>query len=188
MCIPPSFIRQAAEYVTGRLTLCTVIGFPNGYSTTAVKAFETQDALEAGADEIDMVINLGWAREGRWDLVREEIRTLKKVCGSRVLKVIVETCLLTREEKIEACRAVSDAGADFIKTSTGFSSGGATREDVALLRANVAPGVRLKASGGIRTLEDARDFIALGADRLGASALVGLVRGLTPGEAGNGYG
>lgn len=188
VCIPPSFIRQAAEYVTGKLPLCTVIGFPNGYSTTAVKAFETRDALEAGADEIDMVINLGWAREGRWDLVREEIRALKEVCGSHILKVIVETCLLTRDEKLAACRAVSDAGADFIKTSTGFSSGGATREDVALLRANVAPGVRVKASGGIRTLEDAGELVALGADRLGASALVALVRGLTPGEAGNGYG
>ena len=174
VCIPPSFVERAADYVKGQLKVCTVIGFPNGYNTTAVKVFETEQAVREGADEIDMVINLGMVKVGDWDAVTEEIRAVKAACSGRLLKVIIEACQLTEEEKMAACRAVSEAGAEFIKTSTGFSTGGATREDVALMRANVAANVKVKAAGGIRSWEDARAFLDLGADRLGTSALVKL--------------
>lgn len=176
VCIPAGYVKQAADYLGGRLPVCTVIGFPNGYSTTAAKVFEAGDAIANGAAEIDMVVNLGWVKDRRWDAVLEEIRAVKEACGGRVLKVIVETCLLNREEKVKLCRIVSDSGADFIKTSTGFSSGGATREDVALFRANAAPHVKIKAAGGISTLQDAADFLTLGADRLGTSRIVRLVK------------
>lgn len=174
VCIPPSFVGRTANYVNGELKICTVIGFPNGYNTTAVKVFETEQAVREGADEIDMVINLGMVKEGDWAAVTEEIRAVKASCRGRVLKVIIEACQLTQEEKIAACHAVSEAGAEFIKTSTGFSTGGATREDVALMRANVAPNVKVKAAGGIRSWQDAQDFLDLGAHRLGTSALVKL--------------
>lgn len=179
VCIPAGYVKQAADYVGNELKICTVIGFPNGYSTTAVKVFETEDAIRNGADEIDMVINIGWVKDRRWDEVLEEIKAVKNSCQGRILKVIVETCLLTEEEKIKMCQLVTEAGADYIKTSTGFSTGGATREDVALFRAHVGPEVRIKAAGGIRTLQDAEDFINLGADRLGTSAIVKLVKGET---------
>ncbi|MBM6926591.1 deoxyribose-phosphate aldolase [Pseudoflavonifractor phocaeensis] len=178
VCIPPAYVKQAADYVGNDLKICTVIGFPNGYSTTEVKVFETEDAIRSGADEIDMVINIGWAKDGRWDELLEEIKSVKASCKGRILKVIVEACLLTQEEKVELCHIVTEAGADFIKTSTGFSTGGATREDVALFKSNVGPDVRVKAAGGIRTLQDAEDFIRLGADRLGTSAIVKLVKGM----------
>ena len=177
VCIPASYVRRAADYLGGKLPVCTVIGFPNGYSTTAVKVFEAQDAIANGAREIDMVINIGWAKDGRWDDLLAEIRAVKAACGERVLKVIVETCLLTDEEKVRLCRIVSDSGADYIKTSTGFSAAGATREDVALFKANVAPNVKVKAAGGISSLQDAADFLDLGADRLGTSRIVKLVKG-----------
>ena len=177
VCIPPRFVRKAAGYLGNREKICTVVGFPNGYATPEVKVFETEDAVRNGADEIDMVMNLGLAKAGDWEGVLQEIKGVKASCKGRILKVIVETCLLTREEKIAACRIVSMSGADYIKTSTGFSTGGATVEDVALLRANVSPDVRVKASGGIRTLEQARALLEAGADRLGASALVSLVAG-----------
>ena len=177
VCIPPRFVRKAAGYLGNREKICTVVGFPNGYATPEVKIFETEDAVRNGADEIDMVMNLGLAKAGDWEGVLQEIKGVKASCKGRILKVIVETCLLTREEKIAACRIVSMSGADYIKTSTGFSTGGATVEDVALLRANVSPDVRVKASGGIRTLEQARALLEAGADRLGASALVSLVAG-----------
>ncbi len=176
VCIPACYVKQAKDYVGDRLAICTVIGFPNGYSTTAAKCFETRDAVENGADEIDMVINVGWAKDGLFDDVRDEIAAVKAACGGKLLKVIIETCLLADEEKLALCRAVSEAGADYIKTSTGFSTGGATREDVALMRANVADHVRVKAAGGISTMQDAADFIALGADRLGTSRIVKLVK------------
>ena len=176
VCIPPCYVKRACDYVGDRLKVCTVIGFPNGYASTAAKVFETEDAIRAGAAEIDMVINLGMAKMGNWEGVTEEIRAVKASCKGRILKVIVEACQLTQEEKLEACRAVSVAGADFIKTSTGFSTGGATQLDVALFRANVAPDVRVKAAGGIRSWEDARAFLDLGADRLGTSALVALAK------------
>ncbi len=180
VCIPAAYVKQANDYVGSRLKICTVIGFPNGYSTTEVKVFETEDAIRNGADEIDMVINIGWAKDGRWDELLEEIKSIKTSCQGRILKVIVEACLLTREEKIKLCQIVTQAGADYIKTSTGFSTGGATREDVALFKANIGPDVKIKAAGGIRTLQDAEDFISLGADRLGTSAIVKLVKGQTP--------
>lgn len=174
VCIPPSFVARAADYVKDRLKICTVIGFPNGYNTTAVKVFETEQAIREGADEIDMVINLGWAKEGDWTAVTEEIRAVKASCRGHVLKVIIEACQLTQEEKVAACRAVSEAGADFIKTSTGFSTGGATQLDVALMCSTVEPNVQVKAAGGIRSWEDAQAFLELGASRLGTSALVKL--------------
>lgn len=174
ICIPASHVKRAADYVDGRVKVCTVIGFPNGYSTTAVKVFEAEDAIRNGADEIDMVINLGWVKQGDWEAVTQEIKAVKESCKGHVLKVIVETCQLTQEEKLAACRAVSAAGAAFIKTSTGFSTGGATPVDVALLRANVAPGVQVKAAGGIRSWEQAQAYLDLGAERLGTSALVRL--------------
>ena len=247
VCIPASFVKQAADYVGNELKICTVIGFPNGYSTTAVKVFETEDAIRNGADEIDMVINIGWVKDRRWDDLLSEIRAVKAACGGKLLKVIIETCLLTDEEKIKMCEIVSDSGADYIKTSTGFagggatredvalfakhvaphvkikaikascqgrilkvivetcllteaekiklcelvtesgadyiktstgfSTGGATREDVALFKAHIGPGVKIKAAGGISSLQDAEDFMALGADRLGTSRIVKLVKG-----------
>ena len=183
VCIPASYVKQAAEYVGGRLPICTVIGFPNGYSTTAVKVYETEDAIHNGAEEIDMVINLGWAKDGRWDDLLAEIRAVKTACGRHILKVIVETCLLTDEEKIKLCQLISQSGADYIKTSTGFSTGGATREDVALFASHVAPHVKIKAAGGISSLQDAEDFISLGAQRLGTSRIVKLVKG----QQGEGY-
>ena len=183
VCIPAAFVKQAAEHLNGKLSVCTVIGFPNGYSTTAVKVFETEDAIRNGADEIDMVINIGWVKDQRWSDLEEEIRAIKAACGEHILKVIIETCLLTDEEKIEMCRIVTAAGADYIKTSTGFSTAGATREDVALFKANVGANVKIKAAGGISSLQDAEDFVALGADRLGTSRIVKLVKG----QQGTGY-
>ena len=177
VCIPAAYVKQAAEYLGDRLPVCTVIGFPNGYSTTAVKVFETKDAIANGAKEIDMVINIGWAKDGRWDDLLNEIRAVKAACGGLILKVIIETCLLTEAEKIRLCGIVSDSGADYIKTSTGFSTAGATREDVALFKAHVAPHVKIKAAGGISSLQDAEDFLALGASRLGTSRIVKLVKG-----------
>jgi deoxyribose-phosphate aldolase len=177
VCIPPSYVRQAADYLKGSVSVCTVIGFPNGYSTTAVKCYETADAIKNGADEIDMVINLGWVRDGLFDRVLEEIKEVKKACGSHVLKVIVETCLLTEAEKIRLCSVVSESGADYIKTSTGFSTGGAVREDISLFAAHKAPSLKIKAAGGIALISDAEDFIKLGADRLGTSRIVRLVKG-----------
>ncbi len=176
VCIPPSYVKRAKEYVGDRLAICTVIGFPNGYNTTAVKCFETEDAVRDGADEIDMVINLGALRDRDYDFVREEIRAVKQSCGDKILKVIIETCLLSEEEKKVMCRLVTEAGADFIKTSTGFSTAGATREDVKLMRENVGEGVMVKAAGGIGNLQDAEDFLALGADRLGTSRVVKAVK------------
>ncbi len=177
VCIPASFVKQAADYVGNELKICTVIGFPNGYSTTAVKVFETGDPIRNGADEIDMVINIGWVKDQRWDEVLAEIKAIKASCQGRILKVIVETCLLTEAEKIKLCELVTESGADYIKTSTGFSTGGATREDVALFKAHIGPGVKIKAAGGISSLQDAEDFMALGADRLGTSRIVKLVKG-----------
>lgn len=176
VCIPPSYVEQAKNYVGDRLKICTVIGFPNGYNTTAVKEFETKDALKEGADEIDMVINLGWVRDGRFDLVEKEIRTLKDACGDNVLKVIIETCLLTEEEKVKMCEVVTNSGADFIKTSTGFSTSGATFADVALFKEHVGPQVKIKAAGGISSFADAEKFVELGADRLGTSRLVKIMK------------
>ena len=178
VCIPACYVKQAAEYLGDRLPVCTVIGFPNGYATTAAKVFEAEDAIANGAKEIDMVINLGWVKDGRWDDLLGEIKAVKAACGGLVLKVIVETCLLTQEEKVRLSRVVSDSGADYIKTSTGFSTAGATRQDVALFKAHVAPHVKIKAAGGISTLQDAADFLALGADRLGTSRIVRLIKDL----------
>ncbi len=176
VCIPASYVKQASEYVGGKLSICTVIGFPNGYSTSAVKAFEAKNAVENGADEIDMVINVGWAKDGKFDEILNEIKEIKAACGGKILKVIIETCLLTDDEKRELCRVVTESGADFIKTSTGFSKGGATREDIALFAENIGPDVRMKAAGGIRSFEDAEDYLKLGCERLGTSAIVKLVK------------
>ena len=178
VCIPASYVKQAAEYVAGKVAICTVIGFPNGYSTTAVKCAEASDAVANGAEEIDMVINIGWVKDGLYDQVLQEIRAVKESCHGKLLKVIIETCMLTDAEKIELCRVVSESGADYIKTSTGFGGGGATREDVALFKAHVAPHLKIKAAGGIANLDDARDFIALGADRLGTSRIVKAVKAM----------
>ena len=178
VCIPASYVKQAAEYLGGRLPVCTVIGFPNGYDSTAAKCFEAEDAVKNGADEIDMVINIGWARDGRWEDLLAEIKAVKAACGGRILKVIIECCLLTEAEKIRLCEIVTESGADFIKTSTGFGGGGATREDVALMAAHVGPKVKIKAAGGIASLEDAADFIRLGADRLGTSRVVKAVKAM----------
>lgn len=178
VCIPASYVKQAAEYVAGKIAVCTVIGFPNGYDTTAAKCFEASDAVEGGASEIDMVINIGWVKDGLYDKVLSEIRDVKGHCHGKLLKVIIETCLLTDAEKIELCRVVSESGADYIKTSTGFGGGGATREDVALFKKHVAPHVKIKAAGGIADLNDAKDFIALGADRLGTSRIVKAVKAM----------
>lgn len=176
VCIPPSYVKKAAEYVCGRLKICTVIGFPNGYNTTAVKCAETADAVKNGADEIDMVINIGWVKDGEYSLVLDEIKAVKKACGGKLLKVIIETCLLSDEEKIKLCAVVSESGADYIKTSTGFSTGGATFEDVELMRKNSAPHLKVKAAGGISSIEDAEKMVELGADRLGTSRIVKIVK------------
>lgn len=176
VCIPPSFVKQAKEYVGDRMAVCTVIGFPNGYNTTEVKKAETEDAIQKGADEIDMVINLGWVKEQRFDLIEEEIRVLKEACGEKILKVIIETCLLSEEEKIKMCEVVTKAGADFIKTSTGFSTRGATLEDIELFAKHVGSGVKIKAAGGIASFEDGEAFIKAGASRLGTSRLIKLMK------------
>ena len=178
VCIPASFVKQAKEYVGDKLAICTVIGFPNGYATTASKCFMASDAVDNGADEVDMVINIGWAKEGKFDEIRDEIAAIKAACKGKLLKVIIETCLLTDEEKIALCKAVSDSGADYIKTSTGFSKAGATFHDVELFAKHVAPHVKIKAAGGISSLEDAEKFIALGASRLGTSRVVKIAKGL----------
>ena len=178
VCIPASYVKQAAEYVDGKLPICTVIGFPNGYSTTAVKCFEASDAVDNGADEIDMVINIGWAKDAKWEEITAEIAAIKTACKGKLLKVIIETCLLTDDEKIALCKCVSDSGADFIKTSTGFSKAGATFADVELFAKHVAPHVQIKAAGGISSLEDAEKFIELGATRLGTSRVVKIAKGL----------
>ena len=176
VCIPASFVKQAKEYVGDKLAICTVIGFPNGYSTTAVKCFEATDAVDNGADEVDMVINLGWAKEAKWDAITAEIAAIKTACKGKLLKVIIETCLLTDEEKIALCKCVSDSGADYIKTSTGFSTSGATFADVELFAKYVAPHVKIKAAGGISSIADAEKFIELGASRLGTSRVVKIVK------------
>ena len=176
VCIPPCFVKQAKEYVRDNVAVCTVIGFPNGYMTTAAKEFETKDALANGADEIDMVINIGWVKDGKFDLVEEEIRTLKAACGNHILKVIIETCLLTDEEKVRLCHAVTGAGADYIKTSTGFSTAVATFEDIRLFSEHIGKNVKMKAAGGISSMQDAETFLSLGADRLGTSRIVKLVK------------
>ena len=178
VCIPASFVKQAKEYVGKRLAICTVIGFPNGYSTTKVKCLEAMDAVMNGADEVDMVINVGWAKEGKWEEITEEIRQVKEHCHGKLLKVIIETCLLTDEEKIALCKCVSDSGADYIKTSTGFSKAGATFADVELFAKHVAPHVKIKAAGGISSIADAEKFIELGASRLGTSRIVKIAKGL----------
>ena len=183
VCIPPAFVKQAREYLDGRIPVCTVIGFPNGYQTTAVKCFETADAISNGADEIDMVINIGKLREENYNYVLNEIKEIKAVCGERILKVIIETCLLTDEEKIKMCQIVTEAGADYIKTSTGFSSGGATFEDIKLFAEHVGENVKIKAAGGIKSFDDAEKFIALGADRLGTSRLVAIMKNTDSGSS-----
>ena len=176
VCIPASYVAQAARYVEGKLPICTVIGFPNGYDTTAAKCFMAADAVENGAEEVDMVINLGWVKDQKWEDILAEIRAIKAACHGKLLKVIIETCFLTDEEKIKLCEIVSASGAEYIKTSTGFGGGGATREDVALFKAHVAPHVKIKAAGGIATIADAEEFIALGASRLGTSRIVKAVK------------
>ena len=176
VCIPPSYVKRAKEYLGDRMAVCTVIGFPNGYQTEAVKVFETRDAIENGADEIDMVINLGDVKDGNYQNVEEEIRWVKEACGSKILKVIIETCLLTEEEKIRMCQAVTDSGADFIKTSTGFSTAGATFADIRLFAEHVGEGVKIKAAGGISSFADAEEFLSLGASRLGTRRLVKLAK------------
>ena len=178
VCIPASFVKQAKEYVGERLAICTVIGFPNGYATTASKCFMASDAVANGADEVDMVINIGWAKEHRWEDLTAEIAAIKAACGGKLLKVIIETCLLTDEEKIALCKCVTDAKADYIKTSTGFSTAGATFADVELFAKHIGPDVKIKAAGGISSLADAEKFIALGADRLGTSRVVKIAKGL----------
>ena len=183
VCIPPSFVKDAAEYSKGRVKICTVIGFPNGYNTTACKVFETEDAVKNGADEIDMVINIGWLKDKKYSDILTEIKEIKKACKGRVLKVIIETCLLTEEEKIKMCQLVTEAGADFIKTSTGFSTAGATFSDIELFSENIGEGVKMKAAGGIASLEDAERFISLGAERLGTSRIVSIAKN----EEGKGY-
>ena len=176
VCIPPCYVKQAYEYMEGRMAVCTVIGFPNGNTTTGTKEFETKDAIANGASEIDMVINIGWLKEKKYDLIEEEIRTLKEACGDRILKVIIETCLLTDEEKVKMCQIVTDAGADYIKTSTGFSNAGATFDDIALFAKHIGPSVKMKAAGGISSMEDAEKFLSLGADRLGTSRIIKIVK------------
>ena len=176
VCIPPCYVKRASEYANGRVKICTVIGFPNGYNTTAVKEFETKDAIANGADEIDMVINIGQLKAGNYDYVENEIRTLKNACGEKILKVIIETCLLTDEEKVKMCELVTKAGADFIKTSTGFSKAGATFADIELFAKHVGKNVRMKAAGGISSIENAEKFVELGASRLGTSRIVKIVK------------
>ena len=183
VCIPPSYVKKAAEYVDGKLKICTVIGFPNGYNTTAAKCAETEDAVNNGADEIDMVINIGWVKDGDYESVLGEIKAIKEACHGKLLKVIIETCLLNDEEKIKLCAVVSASGADYIKTSTGFSTAGATVEDVKMMRDSSDPAVKVKAAGGISSLKDAWDMLEAGADRLGTSRVVKIVKG----ESGKGY-
>ena len=175
-CIPAAYVKQAAEYVQGRLPICTVIGFPNGYSTTETKVFEAKNAIENGASEIDMVINIGFLKDGRYEEVEKEIRKIHEACDGKILKVIIETCLLTEDEKIKMCELVTKAGAEFIKTSTGFSTAGATFADVKLMKEHVGEGVKVKAAGGISSFDDAEEFIRLGADRLGTSRLVKIMK------------
>lgn len=175
-CIPASYVKQAAQYVERRLPICTVIGFPNGYCTTAVKVAETKDAVENGASEIDMVINIGWLKDGKYQELEDEIRQIHEACDGKILKVIIETCLLTAEEKIKMCEIVTKAGADYIKTSTGFSTAGATFEDVELMKAHVGENVKVKAAGGISSFDDAERFVELGASRLGTSRLIKLMK------------
>ena len=177
VCIPASYVEKAKAYVGNKLAICTVIGFPNGYDTTKAKCFMAADAVDKGADEVDMVINLGWVKDGQYALVLDEIKAVKAACKGKCLKVIIETCLLTKEEKIQMCRVVTASGADYIKTSTGFSTGGATFEDVALFRENVGENVKIKAAGGIGSIRDAEEFIRLGADRLGTSRIVKIAKG-----------
>lgn len=184
-CIPASYVKQAADYVNGKLPICTVIGFPNGYSTTRVKVFETKDAIENGASEIDMVINIGHLKDRKYTEIEDEIRQIHEACGGKILKVIIETCLLTEEEKIRMCEIVTKAGAEYIKTSTGFSTSGATFADVELMRTHVGSGVKVKAAGGISSFDDAEEFIRLGAERLGTSRLVKIMKN-SP-DAGSGY-
>lgn len=176
VCIPASFVKQVKDYVGDRIKICTVIGFPNGYSTTAVKVFETQDAIDNGADEIDMVINIGWLKDKRYDDITNEIKAIKEACGKKLLKVIIETCLLSDDEKIKMCEIVTAAGADYIKTSTGFSTAGATFDDIKLFKEHVGEQVKIKAAGGIKSIDDAIKFIELGADRLGTSRLVKIAK------------
>ena len=183
VCVPPSFVKQCKDYCGDNMKICTVIGFPNGYNTTAVKVFETEDAVKNGADEIDMVINIGWAKEKKFDLIKEEIEAIKTACDGKILKVIVETCLLSEDEKIELCKVVTEAKADFIKTSTGFSTAGATREDIKIFSENIGGNVKMKAAGGIASLTDAEDFLKLGAERLGTSRIVSIAKS----EQGSGY-
>lgn len=183
VCIPASFVKQAKEYVGERLTICTVIGFPHGYSTTATKVFETADAIKNGADEIDMVINVGWLKDKKYDDILKEINAIKDACNGKILKVIIETCLLTDEEKIKMCEIVSNSNADYIKTSTGFSTGGATKADIELFAKHTTNDKKIKAAGGIASIEDAEDFINLGASRLGTSRIVKIVKN----EQGSGY-
>lgn len=176
VCIPPSFVKFAKDYVGDKLAICTVIGFPNGYNTTSVKCYETEDAVNNGADEIDMVINIGWVKDNKYNLILDEINSIKKSCKGKLLKVIIETCLLTDEEKVNLCKVVSESDADFIKTSTGFSTAGATREDVKLFAENVYGKTKIKAAGGISSIKDAEDFLNLGAERLGTSRIVKIVK------------
>lgn len=183
VCVPPSFVKQCKDYCGDNMKICTVIGFPNGYNTTRVKIFETEDAIKNGADEIDMVINIGWAKEKKFDLIKEEIKAIKAACGEKILKVIIETCLLSEDEKIELCKIVTEAKADFIKTSTGFSTAGATRDDIKLFSENIGENVKMKAAGGIASLTDAEDFLKLGAQRLGTSRIVSIAKS----EQGSGY-
>ncbi len=182
VCIPAAYVKQASDYVEGKLAICTVIGFPNGYATTAAKVFMTADAVANGADEVDMVVNLGWIKDKKWEEITAEIRAIKEACGGKILKVIIETCLLTDEEKIAMCHCVTEAGADYIKTSTGFSTGGATFSDVELFAKHVGPQVKIKAAGGISSLADAEKFIQLGADRLGTSRIVKLAKAMEQGQ------
>ena len=183
VCIPAAHVKQAKEYVGDKLAICTVIGFPNGYATTAAKCFMAYDAVGQGADEVDMVINIGWAKEGKWEAITSEIAAIKAACKGKLLKVIIETCLLTEEEKIQMCRVVTESGADYIKTSTGFSTAGATFEDVELFAKHVGKQVKIKAAGGISSIADAEKFIELGADRLGTSRIVKIAKS----EQGSGY-
>lgn len=176
VCIPPCYVKQASDYMQGKMAVCTVIGFPNGNMTTGTKEFETKEAIANGASEIDMVINIGWLKDKKYDLIEEEIRTLKAACGEKILKVIIETCLLTDEEKVKMCQIVTEAGADYIKTSTGFSTAGATFDDIALFAKNIGPNVKMKAAGGISSMEDAEKFLSLGADRLGTSRIIKIVK------------
>lgn len=183
ICIPPSYVKECADYCGGRIPVCTVIGFPNGYNTTACKVFETADAIKNGADEIDMVINIGWLKDKRYGDILAEIKAVKEACGDKVLKVIIETCLLSDDEKKEMCRIVTESGADFIKTSTGFSTGGATFDDIKLFAQNIGENVKIKAAGGIASLDDAEKFLSLGAKRLGTSRVVSIAKS----EKGSGY-